>query len=201
MLPSTIPSSYSDPIREKALLCKMRDRQPMKAAHKYARSQLRSRWRDLESLEVACQQNRVAAADYESSRRSLLQAIEQLTKIPGVSCKPRIKLNALLFLREARCTAMKESEPAQYQPSCLLAHDLINKVSAIIGYCDLLTEKIVDPEFSNSLLQIRKIAASVAATLNEHECKLQAVMRLAGQTSSLEPQLSSTVARSGKLTS
>lgn len=34
-----------------------------------------------------------------------------------------------------------QSIGGKHEPACLLAHDLVNRLSAIIGYCDLVIEK------------------------------------------------------------
>lgn len=66
----------------------------------------------------------------------------------------------------------------QHQPACLLAHDLVNKLSAIIGYCDLLIEKAEEEtECAKRLRLIHNLAKSAAKELAEHQCQLSSVMR------------------------
>jgi len=43
----------------------------------------------------------------------------------------------------------------KYQPSCLLAHELVNKLSVVVGYCDLLRDHV--PDDSPGQVQLRKI--------------------------------------------
>ena len=73
---------------------------------------------------------------------------------------------------------MSESKGGDLEPSCLLAHDLVNKVSVILGCCDLLIEK-AEPgsEAAVRLGLIHDAAASMAKKLNEHQCKLSDAIR------------------------
>lgn len=65
----------------------------------------------------------------------------------------------------------------KYKPRCLFAHDLVNKLSAIIGYCDLLIDKAEeDTECAKRLRLIHKLAKSAAKELAEHECELSLVL-------------------------
>ena len=65
-----------------------------------------------------------------------------------------------------------------YRPGCLLAHSLVNKLSIIVGQCDLLHEKAPeDPECLRRLLIIRDLAKSIAKELNEHQCHLDEITR------------------------
>ena len=60
-----------------------------------------------------------------------------------------------------------------YEPECPLAHILINKLSVIVGNCDLLVERI--PETSplwERMLLVRDMAKSVAQELGQLECDL-----------------------------
>ena len=68
---------------------------------------------------------------------------------------------------------MPESGTGKYELDCPLAHDLINKLSVIVGTCDLLVEKA--PEDSPALPQmllIRNVARSMAADLGQFQCDL-----------------------------
>ena len=73
---------------------------------------------------------------------------------------------------------MLNSKAGSYQPLCLLSHDVINKVSVIIGNCDLLTKEAVDgSEEARRLLLIRDVAKSIAEQLNQHHCEIEAMIR------------------------
>jgi len=63
-----------------------------------------------------------------------------------------------------------------YQPDCPLAHDLINKLSVIVGHCDLLVAGVPEnsPLFSRMLL-VRDLAKSVGAELGQLQCDLARV--------------------------
>jgi hypothetical protein len=66
---------------------------------------------------------------------------------------------------------MNQSDGETYQPSCILAHDLINRLSVIAGYCDLLRDEAPeDSECYRRLLKIREIAHSAATDLNTRPC-------------------------------
>ena len=53
------------------------------------------------------------------------------------------------------------SEP--YRPSSIIVHNLINKLSVIIGRCDLMMDMAEDEtEWANRLLEIRELAKSMA---------------------------------------
>jgi len=65
-----------------------------------------------------------------------------------------------------------------YQPDCLLAHDLINKLTTIVGACELLQDKAEDdPECMRRLLTIQETAKSIAKDLQEHQCHLEDAVR------------------------
>lgn len=68
---------------------------------------------------------------------------------------------------------MEKSSRKVYQPECPLAHNLINKLSVIVGNCDLLVERI--PESSplwERMLLVRDLAKEVAGELGQIECDL-----------------------------
>jgi hypothetical protein len=58
-----------------------------------------------------------------------------------------------------------------HEPACLLAHDLVNKLSVIIGNCDLLISEQVQPgsECAKRLRLIQDVALGIARELNEHQ--------------------------------
>ena len=66
-----------------------------------------------------------------------------------------------------------------HEPTCLLAHRLVNKLSAIIGNCDLLNEQVeAGSECAKRLSLIHDVAQEMAKELNEHQCELAEVVRL-----------------------
>jgi hypothetical protein len=58
------------------------------------------------------------------------------------------------------------------QPLCLLAHNIANKLTIIIGQCDLLGDHATDPECVVRLQIIRRTAQAMAAEVNTHQCQL-----------------------------
>lgn len=73
---------------------------------------------------------------------------------------------------------MSQKNLGTYQPNCRLAHDVINRLSVIVGYCDLLADET--PEGSDCrkrLLTIRDLARLAATDLTEHQCRLENIVR------------------------
>lgn len=65
------------------------------------------------------------------------------------------------------------------QPSCILAHNLINKLTAIIGGCELLEEESEASSACVKRLQlIRDVAKSMADDLRQHQCYLDSLARV-----------------------
>lgn len=61
----------------------------------------------------------------------------------------------------------------KHQPECPLAHALINKLSTVIGNCDLVLEKTPeDFPLLSRMRMIRDTAKSMAADLAEFQCEL-----------------------------
>lgn len=76
---------------------------------------------------------------------------------------------------------MEKPSKKPYETECPLAHHLINKLSVIVGNCDLLVERI--PETSplwERMLLVRDLAKSVAGELGQIECDLLR-LRAAGE--------------------
>ena len=67
----------------------------------------------------------------------------------------------------------------KHQPPCLLAHDVVNKLSAIVGFCDLLVENVKrrDTECVKRVMSIQELAKSAAEDLIEHQCELSLLIR------------------------
>jgi len=73
---------------------------------------------------------------------------------------------------------MEKSDLGKYQPSCLLAHGLVNKLSIIVGYCDLLKDHAPDDSVCQKQLHaIREVAKEMATELNQHQCAIDAATR------------------------
>jgi hypothetical protein len=68
---------------------------------------------------------------------------------------------------------MEQSSKEKFQPECPLAHDLVNRLCALIGHCDLALEKTQEdsPALKHMLL-IRNIAGVMAKELNQFQCDL-----------------------------
>ena len=75
---------------------------------------------------------------------------------------------------------MLKPKAVSYQPLCLLSHDLINKVSVIVGHCDLLSKEVREgSEQARRLLSIREVAKSIAQQINQHQCEIEVRNRTA----------------------
>jgi hypothetical protein len=73
---------------------------------------------------------------------------------------------------------MGKNGAENYQPGCLLAHDLLNKLTTILGACELLKDKAEsDPECMRRLLTIKDTAKSIATDLQQHQCHLEDAVR------------------------
>jgi hypothetical protein len=73
------------------------------------------------------------------------------------------------------------SKGERRQPSWAFAHNLVNKLSAIVGHCDLLDEMTEQgTESARRITRIRDIAESAAKELTEHQRRIEAERRKAG---------------------
>ncbi len=68
--------------------------------------------------------------------------------------------------------------------SCMLAHDLLNKVSAIVGFCDLLASDQTDSQKEIHLHRMRVTALLIADMLNVRSCS--PMVYLSGQQELVE---------------
>jgi hypothetical protein len=60
----------------------------------------------------------------------------------------------------------------------LLAHELVNKLSVVVGYCDLLRDHVPDDSPGQVLLRkIREMAKTMAEELNAHQCSIETLTR------------------------
>ena len=63
-------------------------------------------------------------------------------------------------------------------PICILAHQLVNNLSAIVGYCDLSQDPgQSEQQRTERVAQIRETAKSMAEKLNHHQCQLVTLAR------------------------
>lgn len=74
----------------------------------------------------------------------------------------------------------------------MLSHRLINKLTVVVGTCDLLQERIeqlagqADPDCVKKVALIRKVSKEIVEQLAKHTCHLDAVTRTAVAESSAE---------------
>jgi hypothetical protein len=57
-------------------------------------------------------------------------------------------------------------------PVCLTTHSIVNKLSVIIGNCQLLGERATDPECAARLQMIHQIAQAIAVEISSNECQV-----------------------------
>jgi len=73
------------------------------------------------------------------------------------------------------------SKGRRYQPAHMFEHSLVNKLSAIVGNCDLLYEKTEKgTEYARRLAVIRDLAESAVKEIMEHQRRAEAESRKAG---------------------
>ena len=91
---------------------------------------------------------------------------------------------------------MEISKGKRHQPTCLLSHYFINKLTVIIGSCQILQEKAerserFDSECTHRLSVIEGVAKGMVDELNDHECRLDAMTKiavLANPAASVQPK-------------
>jgi hypothetical protein len=65
-----------------------------------------------------------------------------------------------------------------HEPACMVAHNMVNILSDIIGHCDLLSEKIEQgTEAARGLATVRDLAESAVKQLTEHQQEIAAESR------------------------
>jgi hypothetical protein len=79
---------------------------------------------------------------------------------------------------------MEISKANKHQPTCLLSHYFINKLTVIIGSCQILQEKAERSggfytECTRRLSVIEEVAKGIVDELNDHECRLDAMRKVA----------------------
>jgi hypothetical protein len=67
---------------------------------------------------------------------------------------------------------MEKSNGMSLVPVCPLAHSLLDKLTVIVGHCELLAgTSSEDSASSRHLLLIRQAAQSMASELKDHQCE------------------------------
>jgi hypothetical protein len=80
----------------------------------------------------------------------------------------------LFRLRRIGDFATGKPNAERLQPVCIVAHNLVNKLSAIIGVGDLLRENAEEgTESAKRLVMIHELATSAAKELTDHLQELQ----------------------------
>mgnify|MGYP001606955445 CR=1 FL=1 len=62
-------------------------------------------------------------------------------------------------------------------PSCSLAHDLLNKLTAIMAQCDLLLPESTTPADAQRVHVIQDLARQIAQRVVQHQCTLDEILR------------------------
>jgi len=73
---------------------------------------------------------------------------------------------------------MEESLGVAAHVGCFLSHDIVNKLAAIIGQCDILETEGATAECLSRLSKIRNLAQAASTILNTRSCEVQALKRL-----------------------
>lgn len=79
---------------------------------------------------------------------------------------------------------VKNSGVATHQSMCSLSHQILNKLSVIIGSCDLLMEDLEesanpDAQTIRRLEMVRDVARELGEEVKERRCVLESEMRIA----------------------
>ena len=72
------------------------------------------------------------------------------------------------------------SDREPHELACMVAHNVISKLAAIVGRCDLLNERRQRAESRKHIAAIREIAESTIKELTEHQQTVEAEKRKAG---------------------
>ncbi len=77
---------------------------------------------------------------------------------------------------------MSKASGESYKPKCLLSHELFNKLSVVIGSCQILRERMEELKYTDSQCQhhvdvLEKVARTMADELRKHECELDAALK------------------------
>ena len=68
---------------------------------------------------------------------------------------------------------MEKCDLGSFQPSRALIHGLVNQLTVILGFCDLMLEDELDSsERKHYLTMMRTMAGRMADDLNRHQCQL-----------------------------
>lgn len=110
-----------------------------------------------------------STADSETTGRAIHGAIEELDRLICLATRlPSKQQNQTLRGGRESDGRIGNKDAGPYQPKCLLAHDLINKLSVIIGRCELLQEEIPkDSSVSTQLSLVREVATAMAVDLKQ----------------------------------
>jgi hypothetical protein len=75
---------------------------------------------------------------------------------------------------------MKNTEGDGHRPACMMAHRFINKLTMIIGSCDILldSEDHAESDCRRRMTKVREIAQDMADDLIDHQCELDEVTRM-----------------------
>jgi hypothetical protein len=73
---------------------------------------------------------------------------------------------------------MQKASRECHHPICILAHDLVNNLSVIVGRCDLMLDAgQSDEQRAKHLSEIRDTAKLMADKLTHHQCQLASLAR------------------------
>jgi hypothetical protein len=73
---------------------------------------------------------------------------------------------------------MEKSNRKPVLPACMMSHEVVNKLSIIIGNCDLVIEKApADSDCIKRLSLIGETARGIAKIMQDHQCELSDVLR------------------------
>jgi hypothetical protein len=91
-----------------------------------------------------------------------------------------IQRHRVIFFEGRRDARMASPKREPHEPPCMIAHNLITKITVIVGRCDLLNESNHTIESARQIVAIPDIAESTVQELIEHQRTIEAEKRKAG---------------------
>jgi len=63
------------------------------------------------------------------------------------------------------------------EPMCMLAHDLLNKLTTVIAECEMLLQEDADSPASHRVRVIREMSVRMAEHVSRHQCQMSEILR------------------------
>jgi signal transduction histidine kinase len=63
------------------------------------------------------------------------------------------------------------------EPMCTMAHDLLNKLTAVIAECELLLLENPESSAAHRALVIKEMSVQMAERVSRHQCRVSEILR------------------------